>query len=598
MEAKQSTPSVIARLMGLDELTPQEPVQKPQRVLSENYLRRVASIGVGKKRTFYERHSPRTNLEEKKESKDVCQVSKILKGDKHLEQLPAAKGKANLGLSVQKCITPKEVQDSSEFVDSKNDYFQKGIPKRSSFLSNCLHDPQGSLVLSLSKSSCNSARRNVDMCRKSRSKSELGYLRSLQKLENGSVTGSHGEELSLNFHDFARSQLVTQNEACSPHTRIVVLKPICGKAEGSERYFSSPSSNEGSHLGDSKCAEFCNPEIGRIQVRVKDLECDVESSRQRSTASRKILEELSRRTRWRKAGFSTKVASLGLRGSDTSAIKPELLSPPSSCSSDWGKRYQSFSSSNKSYVSRKTKKQLFERPLVTEKFKVEPSSRISTLDELLAMQYRNSRSRNHKAGSGRHGLRCLDLSKFATQRSKCEAVSSKCYVGLEKSLNQASCKLRKHGSFQKEDSESNGLKSNSGKSKFLHCLSSEAFLSAEEDFVEDINTSEQSWVRRDEMKNNLEGGNLFKQNVMLPKPSMSTVGFESDMVVDAETDIGETPSGESENEKLEPTMCVLLEEDDDSSSRATDTSVQQVCFFFYYLRTFEALLKWTFCWLI
>lgn len=49
MKPKQITESVIAKLMGLDELPPQQPVQKKPRVLSENYLRRVSSIGVREK---------------------------------------------------------------------------------------------------------------------------------------------------------------------------------------------------------------------------------------------------------------------------------------------------------------------------------------------------------------------------------------------------------------------------------------------------------------------------------------------------------------------------------------------------------------------
>ncbi|PON91481.1 hypothetical protein TorRG33x02_127640 [Trema orientale] len=614
MEAKQSTPSVIARLMGLDELPPQEPVQKPYRVLSENYLRRIASIGVGKKRSFRERHLSRTTLEEKNESKEVCQVAKLLKGDDHVK-LPNEEGEGNLRLSVEKCITGKEFQDSSNFVDSKNGYFQKGIPKGNSLFSNHLHDLQGSLAPSLSgdrallKSSCHS--------RKSRSKSELGYLRSLQKVENGSVTGTHGEELGLNFHDFVRSKLVTLDEACSPHTRIVVLKPICGKAESFEtgftspssnersrfrRYFSSPSSNEGSHFGDSKCAEFSGPESGKIQVELKDLGDEVESVRQRSTASREILEELSRRTRWRKTSFSTKVSSLGLRGRDTSAIKSELFSPPSSCSCGLGKRYQSFSSSDKSYLSSEATKQPSKRCLLTEKLKeLRPASRSSTLDDFFAKQGHNSRPRNHKPGTGRRGLKGLDLSKFAKQQSKYEAFGTKWHLGLEDSLNRARCKLRKQDSFQKEGSGPNDLKHNSEKSESIACLNSEGSLSIQDGCVflddqqnslendppdlnfvnfqplsgssscsdlEDGNTSQESWVRR-KTKNKLEGGNLLKQSVMLPKPSINTVGSVSDMVVDAEK-----PFEESENERLGPTTCILLEEDYDSG-RATDTSVQQ-----------------------
>ncbi|CAI0411473.1 unnamed protein product [Linum tenue] len=45
MEPRQPVPSVISRLMGLDEFHPRQPVQKKARVLSEKYMQRVSSIG-------------------------------------------------------------------------------------------------------------------------------------------------------------------------------------------------------------------------------------------------------------------------------------------------------------------------------------------------------------------------------------------------------------------------------------------------------------------------------------------------------------------------------------------------------------------------
>lgn len=47
MENSQNTPSVIAKLMGLDEMMPpwKQPVSRQQRVLSDNYLQKSGSIG-------------------------------------------------------------------------------------------------------------------------------------------------------------------------------------------------------------------------------------------------------------------------------------------------------------------------------------------------------------------------------------------------------------------------------------------------------------------------------------------------------------------------------------------------------------------------
>ncbi|XP_022745920.1 uncharacterized protein LOC111296117 [Durio zibethinus] len=84
MESKSTTPSVIARLMGLDELPYQQPVkkQKQQRVLSDNYLRKVASIGVWEKRSCDEHRSFRFSMEEQKEFKDAFEVIESLERDK------------------------------------------------------------------------------------------------------------------------------------------------------------------------------------------------------------------------------------------------------------------------------------------------------------------------------------------------------------------------------------------------------------------------------------------------------------------------------------------------------------------------------------
>ncbi|XP_050211874.2 uncharacterized protein LOC126662031 [Mercurialis annua] len=79
-EFKQPTPSIIARLMGLDEPPRQQPVQKKPRVLSEDYLYRVVSIGVREK--LYDSYSFRPILEDQDECKNVFQVLESLRRNK------------------------------------------------------------------------------------------------------------------------------------------------------------------------------------------------------------------------------------------------------------------------------------------------------------------------------------------------------------------------------------------------------------------------------------------------------------------------------------------------------------------------------------
>ncbi|GLT50887.1 hypothetical protein SLA2020_243420 [Shorea laevis] len=89
-------PSVLARLMGFDELPAQQPLkkQKQQRVLSDNYLHKVASIGVWEERSSNENHPFRFSIEDQKELNGVFQVIELLEGDS-CSDLSAEKGKVD-----------------------------------------------------------------------------------------------------------------------------------------------------------------------------------------------------------------------------------------------------------------------------------------------------------------------------------------------------------------------------------------------------------------------------------------------------------------------------------------------------------------------
>lgn len=114
MESTPVSPSVIAKLMGLDELPQQQPVQKGRRVLSENYFRRVASIGVREKC-----HSLRLVVDHK-EFKEANEVGSTLKGDTH-SNLSVDKRASNFCVSESKMeVTRQEnFQVSPEFIDNE-----------------------------------------------------------------------------------------------------------------------------------------------------------------------------------------------------------------------------------------------------------------------------------------------------------------------------------------------------------------------------------------------------------------------------------------------------------------------------------------------
>ncbi|WVZ08399.1 hypothetical protein V8G54_021745 [Vigna mungo] len=82
MESNEAA-SVILNLMDLDKVPNQHPVRDKQKVLSENYQQKVASIGVRRKRSSHQHHSFGMNTSEKDKSEDVLEVFKALRRSKH-----------------------------------------------------------------------------------------------------------------------------------------------------------------------------------------------------------------------------------------------------------------------------------------------------------------------------------------------------------------------------------------------------------------------------------------------------------------------------------------------------------------------------------
>lgn len=621
MESRQSTPSVIARLMGLDELPPQQPVRKPQRVLSDSYLQRVASIGVREKR--HKHHQLRMNFDKQKKLENVFQVVETFKRDGQTD-LSDEKGKANFGPSLKKMaftrkkcmntncssLSSEEFRDSLDMIDSKNDHFQIYLPEGKSLSIKHVHDLQGSLPLPHSRpriilKSLFSSHKKVDNCEKS-SCSKSGCCSSHRKHENGTITGSKGD-LGLNMHIFARPPLVLQNFS---HTRIVVLKPKHGKSENYPRYFSSLSSKETSQAGDKNSTEFPTPRKGTIYDEVKDrkndevkerknLESNVEQSMQQPLVPRQFLEKLNGRTR-KKTSMPT---GLGSSGGETFAEKYSLSLPPSSSFPECKNQCLSFSNSDASVTQEAKKCWKMNKRLED----VGLAFRGSTLGEMLAMPDHNLRPRNHKAG--RHGKKDLDLSKYSAQQSKHDALFSQWYLGQEESVKLDQHKLMKHNNDQEDGLEPRNWKNNSAKSHCLPCVNSEDGLSIEDDneVLDDpkntlernepdhiMNThslncsisgsnmdnsegEQETWVMNDE-KNSPEIGNMSHQ-YMFPGPSIinvASVRMIDDMEVRADIKFAGELSEKVKIEHFVPTTSNLLEKDVDSSTHVIHTSVQQV----------------------
>ncbi|GAV77063.1 DUF4378 domain-containing protein [Cephalotus follicularis] len=262
MESKQSPHSVIAKLMGLDDLPPQQPAQKRKRVLSENYFRRVNSIGVLEKRSFCECSLSRFSNEEKKDLKHIFEVAESLK-----------RGKVKADSSPSDANMAYGNHDALVVVESKEDLSVKHIQETNSLVAKHLRNLQGvptqprSSSIRVLKSISASDNQKIDICKKLGRRRNQRNAKLLQKVENGVIIDSCEEYGLGNFHNFSTSQLEPNVELRCPHMNIVVLQPNHGNSENAPRWFSSSSSHEASHSGKHK--EFVLPEIGNTYCKVK-----------------------------------------------------------------------------------------------------------------------------------------------------------------------------------------------------------------------------------------------------------------------------------------------------------------------------------------
>ncbi|KAA8539407.1 hypothetical protein F0562_026099 [Nyssa sinensis] len=436
MEPKQQTPSVIARLMGFDKLPPQQPVHKQQRVLSENYLRKTASIGVRERRSCHEGRSFGIDVEKWQEHKDAFVVPEMLKMDKH-SILTVQKGKAKSGMTEAKLAfirqkftesnrfsMDEKLQHSEEFdevleeLDSSNGFLLRYFQQSDSLFTEHLHDLQGAQshcqsgeMTVIESSDAPNCTENI-ICRKSERTTAQGtHMKSLWKPENGFITDSSGE-LGFGYSDkLLKSRLELKDETCPPPTKILVLKPNFGMALSAARSFFLPNSHEGSQPGDKKNKELPNPKNGELYNEVrerKNLADDMGPSRCSFRVSRDFAKGISRHIRHSITSSSSEVSRSELRVDISSANESEVMMPSCPSFFDWKNRHQTlYSSSNGSSLAREAKKRFFERGKMTKSSQeVRVARRGNTLGEMLAMPDQETRPRNLNY---KPDLNCVDV---------------------------------------------------------------------------------------------------------------------------------------------------------------------------------------------
>lgn len=425
MESKQITPSVIARLMGLDELPPSQPIHKQQRVLSEDYLRKTAFIGVREKRSSHEGFSFRMTTREHQEFKDIFEVPSIRWMDEQ-QHLPPQKGNAYSNLTggnvswqtvmEPKCLLmdqkfqrSKEYNDTLRVLDSRNDLLLGNLWEQGSFFTEHLHSAQGVAPYIQSGNIAGLMSSNASSHRKNEIYGKLGRtdrrnaLQSFQKHGADLVPHSH-EELGSHSHNSLKSPLLSEDDRSISHTRIVLLKPNFGKTPDT-RSFVSSISQKGSQSSYRRYRD--NPQSKKEEMHVeaterKILRSCMEPLGHGSSVSGKTANVIGKPMKQNARSSFTMVPRSGFGGDGTSLHEFEVIRPSSPDFINSKNQHQkSFSYWNRFSMAREAKKQLSQKQETTESCQeIKLVTRGNTLGEMLAMPDHATSARNldHKPG--------------------------------------------------------------------------------------------------------------------------------------------------------------------------------------------------------
>ncbi|KAJ7972502.1 VARLMGL domain-containing protein [Quillaja saponaria] len=416
-ESKRRSPSVIARLMGLEGLPHQQPAHRQYRDSAEIHQQGKRSIEKARKSgTIYDHRTSRRSSKDQQEFKDVFEVSEIPKvqSRRYLSQEIADSNLTDAEMSfiqqkftdAKRLSTDRNSQNSKEFhdaldvLDSNKELLLKYLQQPDSLLTKHLKDLEASPL----QSHCGHLEtlKTTHKCKNGdppwkleRGITPLNYNRSSQKRRDGSLSHLDCRNAIHSSVKSSKIQLERKDEPAKLPTRIVVLKPNLGKVQNASKT-ASPSSL--TFLSDhGKHTEFPNVRtrrgdlLGKKNIGATLLE-------QNSTESRQIAKEITRKMKdsfnrgsiivssSRFRGYTGDESSCDYSGNDSgdeSVVKTATLRNSFYLNNPCR---LSASHSNESSVSREAKKRLSERWKMTHKSQeVQVISRGSTLADMLAI---------------------------------------------------------------------------------------------------------------------------------------------------------------------------------------------------------------------
>ncbi|KAI3473229.1 hypothetical protein Pfo_030521 [Paulownia fortunei] len=438
VESKRRSPSVIARLMGLEGLPSPRHVHGQQKRFSDSYQQKNVSINIQPKSQQYDGRTNSRSSMDQQEFKDVyedLEASHVV--NRRCSSRWSASSiltKPEMALIEQKFIDAKrlstdeklqgskELDDTLEMLDSNKDLLLKFLWQPDSLFVKHLHDVQvdpgsslGSHIAVLKPSSTEKYECKAKAWRSERDTLSKHHVTSHLKRKDGLLLEPHNRHRAHISRNSSMIQVEENEEKILP-TRIVVLKPNLGKMQNAGKSSSSPDLSHGFQPTVKKIKEY--PSVGGAETvsrRRKDSSHNVGLSNPISKEAREIAREITMRMR-DGCDETMDAKSTGFRGyvgdessydanesdseSDSEVFK---LSSRKSFDDNNLCRYPS-SRLGESSVNREAKKRLSERWKMTHKYQdLEMVSKGSTLGEMLALPDRETRPNhlNAKTSLGR-----------------------------------------------------------------------------------------------------------------------------------------------------------------------------------------------------
>ncbi|CAK9141987.1 unnamed protein product [Ilex paraguariensis] len=515
-EARRRSPSLIARLMGLDGLPSPQPVHRQQKKLLGSYQERTGSVGLQRNGQLYESRSNRKSSMEQQQFKDVyvdLEASHMVnRSNSSKWNVDSNFTKSEVAFMQQKCMVAKHIsydeklQGSKEFHDtldmlnSSKDLLPRFLQQPDylfvKHLRDVQSDPSSSVcehIAVLKPSNAAKYEGNAKGWKSERETCCKHDIRPHWIREDGLLMDTYKSHGAQNSVRSLKVQLEGKGDTGVLPTRIVVLKPNLVKASNGIKSISSPKFSN-AYLSDCrKHAEYSSIGIGKAaSPKIKDLSNDVAFSRPKSREARELAREI---TRQMKESFGSESTNFSYSGCE-SASESEVIVLTSRNSVDWNHLHKrSSSGSSESSVSSEAKKRLSERWNLTHRYQdVGVVGRGSTLGEMLALPDKGMRPENLDAimvldgasdrfTSSNSGAGCDDpvgissrdgwkdgcIRNLSRSRSlpplpfdsgihrtsaRCEAFVDDRYQKAQKALNRSRSKAVRGNLSQKEDASS------------------------------------------------------------------------------------------------------------------------------------------------